>query len=66
MYHLMKSTKFTLDHRVLGLMSSYRQTEVGHFQQFCAGQAGDYLRRVGEVRPNRVNGCFYIKLVFNL
>jgi len=36
MYHLMKSEKFTLDHLVSGLMSSYRQTEIGHFQQFCA------------------------------
>ena len=36
MYLLMKSQKFTLDHLVSGLMSSYRQTEIGHFQKFRA------------------------------
>jgi hypothetical protein len=36
MYRLMKSEKFTLDHPISGLMSSYRQTEMGHFEQFVA------------------------------
>lgn len=36
MYRLMRSEKLTLDHLVWGLMSSYRQTEAGHFQQFRA------------------------------
>ena len=36
MYHLMKSEKFTLDHMISGSMSSYRQTEVDHFEQFGA------------------------------
>jgi hypothetical protein len=34
MYRLMMSKKFTLDHPISGLMSSYRQTEVGRFQRF--------------------------------
>lgn len=34
MYRLMKSERFTLDHPISGLMSLYRQTQVGHFQQF--------------------------------
>lgn len=34
MYRLMKSEKFTYDHVTSGLMSTYRQTEVGHFAQF--------------------------------
>ena len=34
MYRLMKSEKFTLDHVVSGCLSSYRQTEVNHFQKF--------------------------------
>ena len=36
MYRLMKSEKFTLDHPISGLMSSYRQTEMGNFEQFVA------------------------------
>lgn len=36
MYRLMKSEKFTLDHAISGLMSLYRQTEMGHFEQFPA------------------------------
>ena len=36
MYHLMKSEKFTLDHVISGLMSSYRHTEIRHFRQFRA------------------------------
>ena len=36
MYRLMRSEKLTLDHLVSGLLSSYRQTEIGHFQQFRA------------------------------
>jgi len=36
MYRLMKSEKFTLDDAVSGLVSSYRQTEIGHFEKFRA------------------------------
>ena len=36
MYQLMKSEKFTLDPALSGLMSSYRQTEIGYFEQFPA------------------------------
>jgi len=35
MYRLMKSEKTTLNHDISGSMSSYRQIEVDHFQQFC-------------------------------
>lgn len=34
MYRLMKSEKYTVDDRISGPMSSYRQREVGQFQQF--------------------------------
>jgi hypothetical protein len=34
MYRLMKSKKVTLDHPISGLMSSYRQIQVDHFQNF--------------------------------
>lgn len=34
MYRLMKSKKVTLDHPISGLMSSYRQIQVDHFQKF--------------------------------
>ena len=34
MYRLMKSEKFTLNHVVSGYLSSYRQSEVNHFQKF--------------------------------
>lgn len=36
MYRLMKSKKVTLDHPISGLMSSYRQIQVDHFQKFGA------------------------------
>lgn len=39
MYRLMRSEKFTLDHVVSGLMSSYRQTEIGHYERFPAAHA---------------------------
>ena len=54
MYHLMKSNKFTLDHLVSGLMSSYRQTEIGHFQQFRAALGAC------EVANNEGRSRFYV------
>ena len=39
MYRLMRSEKFTLDHVVSGLMSSHRQTKIGHYERFPAAQA---------------------------
>jgi len=33
MYRLMKSEKFTLDHRVSGRLARFRQSEVTHFQR---------------------------------
>ncbi len=36
MYRLMMSQKLTLNHLASGVLSSYRHTEVDHFQQFSA------------------------------
>jgi len=36
MYHLMRSEKLTLDHSVSGLLSTYRQSEIGQFPTFRA------------------------------
>lgn len=33
MYRLMKSERYTLNHLVSGPVSSYRQSEVAHYQQ---------------------------------
>lgn len=34
MYRLMKSDKFTFDHVTSGRISTYRQSEIGHFLRF--------------------------------
>ncbi len=57
MYRLMKSEKFTLDHPISGLMSSYRQTEVVHFEQFVAAHvACEIANYKGNSRYYVLNG----------
>jgi hypothetical protein len=57
MYRLMKSEKFTLDHALSGLMSLYRQTEMGHFEQFPAAHvACEVANNKGESRYYVLNG----------
>ena len=56
MYHLMKSEKFTLDHPISGLMSSYRQIEIDHFEQFpAAHDACEIANNKGRSRYYVVN-----------
>lgn len=54
MYRLMKSEKFTLQHVISGSMSSYRQTEVEHFQQLDAALGAC------EVANNEDRSHFYV------
>ncbi len=49
MYRLMMSQKLTLEHLVSGLLSSYRHTEVSHFQQFNAAlEACESANHIGQ------------------
>ena len=56
MYSLMKSEKLTLDHVNSGPIPSYRQIEVGRFEQFdAAQQACDVANDEGKFRHYVVN-----------
>jgi len=49
MYRLMKSQQYVLNHPVSGPMSSYRQTDVAHYQQF------EEVLKACEVANNKVD-----------
>ena len=56
MYRLMRSEKFTLDHVVSGLMLSYRQTEIDHYEHFpAAHEACELANGKGRCRHYVVN-----------
>ena len=54
MYHLMKSEKFTQDRVISGLMSSYRQIEIEHFERFPEA------REACEVANNKGESRYYV------
>ena len=56
MYRLMRSDRFILDHLLAGLMSSYRQTEISHFERFSdAHEACEVANDKGRHRHYVVN-----------
>ena len=54
MYRLMKSQKYTVDHAISGVMSSYRHTQVDHFRQFRPALAAC------EAANNEERSCCYV------
>lgn len=56
MYRLMKPERLVLDHVVSGILSSYRQTEVDHFERFPAAlQACQLANKSGDSRHYILN-----------